>query len=184
MAQLEIMVHAAACLPKILLLNILKHCKISLPQSIGKRNRIYVGGKGSRFKMGKRCILRDNVEIRIEGGNLTIGEKCFVNRNTTITCIEEIRIGSGTQIANNVTIVDHDHNYRNANNAPLISSKISIGENVWIGANCVILRGAIIGDGAVIAAGSVIKGTVDKDILLYQQRENKLTVIKRGTNNE
>lgn len=184
MIQLEIAIRAAASLPKILLLNILKNCKISLPQSIGKRNHIHIGGKGSRLKMGKRCILRDNVEFRIEGGHLTIGERCFVNRNTTITCIEEISIGSGTQVANNVTIIDHDHNYRNDGDAPFISSKISIGENVWIGAHCVILRGTVIGDGAVIAAGSVIKGKIDKDTLVYQRRENNLMSIKRGANNE
>lgn len=177
----EIIINTIKTLPYVMELNVWKHCKINLIQSFGSRTRICVNGRGSRLTMGGKCVLRDNVELRIEnGGELHIGEKCFINRNTVITCIDRITIGSGTQIANNVTIIDHDHNYKNNGTAPLISSGVTIGKNVWIGANAVILRGSQIGDGAVIGAGAVIKGIVKSGTLVYQERKNNIRSMNKG----
>lgn len=92
-----------------------------------------------------------------------------------ITCIDHITIGDGCQFGQNVVIVDHDHNFRNEGEGALISSPITIGNNVWVGANCVILRGVTIGDNAVIAAGSVIHDDVPADSVIYQKKEDYIS---------
>lgn len=128
-------------------------------------------GLKSILTIGPHCVSRRNMSIRVENGALSIGAKCFFNANMDITCIDHITIGDGCQFGQNVVIVDHDHNFRKEGEGVLISSPITIGNNVWVGANCVILRGVTIGDNAVIAAGSVIHDDVPADSVVYQKRE-------------
>ena len=143
------------------------YCKIKYRENLscniyqewnGLKIKIHNHGK---LKIGKRLKTRGQDNILIEGGNLQIGDYCFFNYNVSITCKEHIGIGSHVQIANNVVIIDHNHDYRNKNG--FVSKPVSIGDNVWIGANAVILPGVSIGKFAVIAAGCV----VTKDVPEY-----------------
>ena len=93
--------------------------------------------------------------INVDGGVLSIGHGCFFNTGVSITCLEKVEIGENCAIANNVVIVDHDHDFRKGSGYK--SSPVIIGNNVWIGANCVILRGSIIEDNCVVAAGTVVR---------------------------
>lgn len=96
-----------------------------------------------------------------EKAQCKIGKKVFLNHNCSITCAEKITIGDGCNIANNVVIVDHDHQIgKYGVEDGLKSTPVSIGKNVWIGANVVILRGVSIGNGAIIAAGAVVSHDV------------------------
>lgn len=114
-----------------------------------------------------------------EKGELTIGEHCFFNTNTSITCVEKITIGSYCKFGNNLVIVDHDHNFKEKNSdgrnlsvREFASEGITIGERVWVGANCVILKGVTIGDDAVIGAGSIVRKDVPAGALYYDKRES------------
>lgn len=127
------------------------------------------------MSIGKETVTRNNVTLRAEEGSFSIGDKCFLNSNVSITCMDKIIIGNGCQIANNVVIVDHDHDYKSSL-SDFVKEEVTIGENVWIGANCVILKGSNIGDNCVIAAGSVVKGVIPSNTLYYQKRE---TVCKK-----
>ncbi len=143
----------------------------SLIQSWGHGFSVHMSGKGAQLIIGPKCISRRFMSIRVENGILSIGSKCFFNSQVDITCTEHITIGDGCQFGQNVVIVDHDHNIRNEGDGPLISSPITIGNNVWVGADCVILRGVTIGDNAVIAAGSVIHDDIPADSVVYQKRQ-------------
>ena len=122
----------------------------------------------------KEQITRGNAVFRVEGGELTVGDKCFFNQNVSITCKKKVVIGDRCQIANNVVIVDHDH-AGSENWGSYVETPVIIGNDVWIGAGAVILRGATIGDKAVIGAGSIVKGNVPEGCVFYQKRE---TIIK------
>lgn len=163
---------AAMSLPKILILRIkyAKRLRINLVQALDKGFALSISNK-AEVSIGKESVTRLNVTFRAEEGTLTIGDKCFFNSNVSVTCMKKITIGSGCQIANNVVIVDHDHDYKNSL-GNFIKEEVTIGENVWIGANCVILKGSRIGDNCTIAAGSVVKGEVPSNTLFYQKREN------------
>ena len=101
-----------------------------------------------------------------------------MNDNCNINCANKISIGSYTKIAPNVSINDHDHNYKGVEGGNLIKGEVIIGKNVWIGSNSVILRGTVIEDNAVVAAGSVVKGHVPKDSLFLNKRENITKLYK------
>lgn len=173
---MELYVNCLRSLFKIIFLKIRYGRKISISpiQGWGKNDKIIISGKEASVKIGKRTVTRDNVVFRVENGKLEIGDKCFFNGNVNITCVEQISIGSGCQFANNLVIVDHDHNYKEHGEKAkaLVSSPIIIGDNVWIGANCTVLRGSVIGDNSVIAAGSVVMGEIPENTIFYQKKEN------------
>jgi acetyltransferase-like isoleucine patch superfamily enzyme len=140
--------------------------------SLQANSSIEVFNKRSKVYIGKFVFIRKNVSIRVDyNGELLIEEKVFINDNCNINCVNRICIGSNTKIAPNVSINDHDHNYKNANDGHLLKGEVIIGRNVWIGSNVVILRDTTIGDNAVIAAGSVVKGNVPANTLFLNKRE-------------
>ncbi|WP_236354944.1 acyltransferase [Konateibacter massiliensis] len=169
--QLELAWRAFVSLPKIVFWKIKYRHRLSISwvQALDKGFVLRISPK-AKLVIGKELVTRTNVTLRAEEGSLNIGDKCFLNNGVSITCMEEVSIGDGCQIANHVVIVDHDHDYRNSLKG-FTKEKVVIGKNVWIGANCVILKGSRIGDNSVIAAGSVVKGEVPADTLYYQKRE-------------
>ncbi|MCI8417841.1 MAG: acyltransferase [Lachnospiraceae bacterium] len=156
----ELAVRAAFTLPRILWWKCRYRGRLSLPwvQALGKHGELHMDKKG-RLSLGKETVSRFGLFLRVEGGELSIGDKCFFNTQVSITCMEKISIGDRCQIANHVVIVDHDHDYQ-AGWGHYQTAPVTIGSDVWIGANVVILKGSIIGDGAVIAAGTVVRGHV------------------------
>lgn len=134
----------------------------------------------ARISFGKKIQNRGYFYIGCkENGELTIGEHCFFNTNTSVTCMEKITIGSYCKFGNNLVIVDHDHNFKEKNSdgcskkvSEFAAKAITIGERVWVGADCVILKGVTIGDDAVIGAGSIVRKDVPAGAVYYDKRES------------
>lgn len=140
--------------------------------SLQANSRIEAFSKNAKIHIGKFVFIRKNASIRVDHyGKLHIGDKVFINDNCNINCVHKISIGKYTKIAPNVSINDHDHNFKHSTDDHLIKGEVIIGENVWIGSNVVILRDTFIGDNAVIAAGSVVKGNVPANTLFLNKRE-------------
>ena len=82
-----------------------------------------------------------------------IGPNCIIYPHVTI--------GNYTMIANNVSIIGADHNFRVAG-VPIVFNgrenllPPTLGKDCWIGANSIIIGGVSIGDGVIVAAGSVV----------------------------
>lgn len=143
--------------PRNIWLNFDKRCEISYLQRMEGKNTIYIKGKHASIRIGKDNYFRKNTSIRCDNGKVNIEGHVFMNENVSITALEKITIGKYTSIANNVVIVDHDHNMSGIG---FSTAQVVIGRNVWIGANSVILKGVRIGDGAIIAAGAVVNRDV------------------------
>lgn len=153
--------------------------KISALSTTHLLPKLYVESDGE-IVIGRFLMSEKNTVIEsYSKGKIHIGNNVFLNSNVKIVARNRISIGNNTVIAPNVCIYDHDHNWRGKNmQGAFIADDIIIGDNVWIGANSVILRGTVIGDGAVIAAGSVVKGTIDENVLFYQEKTNRIKGIK------
>jgi Acetyltransferase (isoleucine patch superfamily) len=134
-----------------------------------------VNGK-AKVKIGKFNQNREKLYIGVNDGDLTVGDHCFFNINSSITCMEYIEIGNNCKFGNNLVIVDHDHNFRNKN-PEFVSGPIKIGNNVWVGANVTILRNTEIGDNCIIAAGSVVKGRAVANSLILGNIKNIKNLI-------
>ena len=67
----------------------------------------------AELRIGKMLKLRDGGKIRVrKGGKLILGDNVSVGSNSVIICHESITIGSDVQLAPNVQIYDHDHDFR------------------------------------------------------------------------
>ena len=144
---------------KVLQLKIIYGNKISIRWLNSIRQKLVVLLKGnSKCTVGKFLMVEGPLYIKVEDkAQVIIGDKVFFNHNCSITAMREVKIGNGCNIANNVVIVDHDHQMSDSG---LIDgyniASVEIGDNVWIGANATILKGVHIAEGAVIAAGAVV----------------------------
>ena len=130
--------------------------------------------KNSKLNLKKGFRSRNNISFRIyDGGEVFIGKNGFLNDGCSINCQKKITIGDNFLCGQNVTMFDHDHDYKNDINK-FIKKEIIIGNNVWIGANCTILKGVKIGNNVVIGANSIIKNDIPDNCVVYQKRVNLL----------
>ena len=136
-----------------------------------------------KLHIGKMLKLRDGGKIRVrKEAYLSIGDNVNVGSNSMIVCHNSIKIGSNVQLAANVQIYDHDHDFRDdggINAGKYKYAPVVIGDNVWSGCNSVILRGTNIGNNAVIAAGSVVKGVIPDNSIFVQKRVSEIKKIQK-----
>jgi acetyltransferase-like isoleucine patch superfamily enzyme len=114
------------------------------------------------------------------GGNIRIGESCFIGEYSRIWSADSITIGDRVLVSHNVNIHDHNAHSLSASDRSLhIGQIFSVGhpktlENVsfapivieddaWIGFGSTILKGVTIGRGAIVGAAAV----VTKDVPAY-----------------
>lgn len=149
-----------------------KNIQIAIPQAMEKVK--LEKDKGAIITLKKKIQNRGYLYLGCKGnGILEIGSHCFFNVNSSITCLKHIKIGDYCKFGNNLVIVDHDHNFKDAGEE-FLTGEIEIGNYVWVGAGCIILKGVRIGDHAVIAAGSVVRSDVPPGKLYYNKREEKV----------
>lgn len=135
---------------------------------------------GNKFRMRSNCHIRSRKNAKV-----IIGHNVSLNYGTMVVAHEMIQIGDNCQIAPNVMIYDHNHDYKvrgGINTMKFKTNPIVIGNNVWIGANTVILRGTVIGDNSVVGAGSVIKGKYPKGAIIVQKKQDQLLNRKQVIN--
>jgi len=110
--------------------------------------------------------VRSGVAITVgKNATLEIGNDVFINSNSTLLCLEKIRIGAGSMISWNVEIMDSDIHTLLVDDS-VVSKPIEIGSNVWIGNRAMILKGVKIGNGAVVAAGAVVTRDIPDNCLV------------------
>ncbi|MEO6830059.1 MAG: acyltransferase [Acidobacteriaceae bacterium] len=114
------------------------------------------------------------------GGNIHVGESCYVGEHARIWSADSITIGDRVLISHNVNIHDHDSHSLSAEHRrahfgeifshghprileDVASAAIIIEDDAWIGFNSTILKGVRIGRGAVVGAGTL----VTKDVPAY-----------------
>ena len=148
-----------------------KKIKYSCMQAYEKI-KIEISSSG-KLSLGAYNQNRGVLYLGVPSGELMIGDHCFFNMNSSITCMQKIKIGDYCKFGNNLVIVDHDHNYH-SKEPEFISDEIVIGNRVWVGANVVILKGSKIGDDCVIAAGSIVNGSVPPNTVFYQKRNTEI----------
>jgi acetyltransferase-like isoleucine patch superfamily enzyme/ubiquinone/menaquinone biosynthesis C-methylase UbiE len=134
-------------------------------------------GDKKRITIGDNSHIRGQLLIFGHGGQITIGDYCYVGRNTYIWSGSRIKIGNRVLISHNCNIFDNDTHpldpqKRHAQFRQIIETgqpkdvdlndeDITIEDDALIGANATVLKGVTIGNGAVVAAGSVVNKDVE-----------------------
>jgi len=125
------------------------------------------------------------------GGQISIGEWCYVGEGTRIWSASSIEIGNRVLISHSVNIVDNlthplkateRHEQAKAifdrghpRDISLDEKPVKIGDDAWIGACAMVLRGVSVGEGGVVAAGAV----VTRDVPAYSIVAGNPAVIVR-----
>jgi acetyltransferase-like isoleucine patch superfamily enzyme len=134
---------------------------------------VNISGDPARIVIGANTFVRGELVIYGHGGQINIGDYCYVGENTRIWSALRITIGNRVLIAHNVNIHDnishpidphlrHEH-YKHIitlghprEGLDLSEREVIIEDDAWIGFNSTILRGVRIGRGAVVGACSVV----------------------------
>lgn len=150
------------CLPQILWLKLRYRNKFSCSYVQLWTGRVELNiRKNSSITIGRKLHQRGNLYlISDENGNISIGNNVFANYNVSITSLSSIIIENFVTIANNVVIVDHDHDLSKESRSGFICKPVRIKMGAWIGANAVILKGVTVGRNAVVAAGAVVTKSI------------------------
>jgi acetyltransferase-like isoleucine patch superfamily enzyme len=130
-----------------------------------------------QIKIGHNTHIRGELLIFAHGGEINIGNYCYVGEGAKIWSAKKIKIGSYVLIAHGVNIHDNISHPINAElrrkhteqiihqghpkkDIELKEKEVLIMDDAWIGFNSTILRGVTIGRGAVIGACSVVTESV------------------------
>lgn len=127
----------------------------------------------SKIRIGEHSHIRGTLMIFAHGGEITLGDYCYVGNNSQIWSAASIHMGNRVLIAHNVNIHDNnshpmDIEKRHLHAIDLYSGVLTkegldlnekpivIEDDVWIGFNCTILKGVTIKKGAIIGACSLV----------------------------
>lgn len=148
---------------------------------IGKNTKIknvkYIN-IGDNFFCGSNCRILTWEQYMNEKTNyipkIVIGNDVSMNDNCFISCLNEVVIGDGCLIGDNVFITDNFHGNCSKNELNIIPSrrnlfskgKVIIGKNVWIGRNVSIMPNVMIGDNVIIGANSVVTHSFDSNNII------------------
>lgn len=137
----------------------------------------------NKINIGNNTNIQGEILVFKYGGQVTIGNDCYVGVGSKIWSGEKIIIGNSVLISHNCNIVDsnsheidaieRDDRYKELilnghwnDKGSIITKPINIGNNVWISFNVIILKGVTIGEGAIIAAGSLVTKDVESYTLV------------------
>lgn len=131
---------------------------------------------GKNVVICKKCKF-DNPQKLVIGDNVYIGNNFYSN------CIGGLRIGSGTIISYNCTIMTYNHDYKEELFMPYglsnIYKEVVIKEHVWIGINVNIAGGVVIEENSVIGMGTTVAKTISAGSVyaggrILSKREEKI----------
>ena len=144
---------------------------ISLMDGAKKENVIIEDGV---WLEGRICVQNE--------GKVQLCEHCKIATTTVIMCVNSVKIGAYTAIAEQTTICDNNNHpispsYRKKMRLTPVddpmrmwkysaSAPIVIGENCWIGSHARICKGVTIGDNSIVAACSVVTKSVPANCIV------------------
>jgi acetyltransferase-like isoleucine patch superfamily enzyme len=125
-------------------------------------------GKSTRLMITLKGNNTISANVIFQGsGELSIGKRSFIGHNSVIGVNDRITIGEDVMISQAVSIRDTDHRFDKINipmsKQGIVTSPITISNDVWVGYGAVITKGVKIGEGAIVAANAV----VTKDVAPY-----------------
>lgn len=159
-------------------------------------------GIANRVSIGANSYVRGRLLTYAHGGQISIGEWCYIGARTEIWSMERVEIGNRVLISHNVNIHDgtahsaqaderhahfkhiitQGHPLRAEDLPGVYSSPVIIEDDVWISFGVTILRGVRIGRGSVISAGSIVTKDVPSNTIYRNQVTPVLVPIVGGRN--
>ena len=159
---------------------------------------VNMSGIKNKIRIGKDSHILSQLLIFPHGGDIQIGNECYLGEGSRIWSGKSIIIGNRVLISHNVNIFDNQTHSLSAKNRnkhfkdifltghpssiSLGDSGIVINDDVWIGCSSILLRGVHIGKGAVVGAGSVVTKNVPEWTLVAGNPAKEIRKISEDEN--
>jgi acetyltransferase-like isoleucine patch superfamily enzyme len=150
-----------------------------------------IRGDTDKIVIGRHSHILGELLTFAHGGEIRIGEWCYVGEGSRIWSAVSIAIGNRVLISHSVNIFDSlTHPLKSTarhqqvrqifgeghpSTISLDESPVKIGDDAWIGAGAMVLRGVTVGEGGIVAAGAV----VTKDVPSYSIVAGNPAVVVR-----
>jgi acetyltransferase-like isoleucine patch superfamily enzyme len=148
-------------------------CRLQQDAVLSSTARIRnIRGDANKIMVGRNTHISGELLTFAHGGEIVIGEWCYVGEGTRIWSADSIEIGNRVLISHSVNIFDSlTHPLQAAQRHKQVRQillsghprdiflderPIRILDDAWIGAGAFVLRGVTVGEGGVVAAGSVV----------------------------
>lgn len=148
-------------------------CRLQPDAALGRSARIRnIRGDSDKIVVGRNSRILGELLTFAHGGEIKIGEWCYVGEGTRIWSAASIELGNRVLISHSANIFDNlTHPLRSAerhrqvrqiftrghpNDISLDESPVKICDDAWIGAAAMVLRGVTVGQGAIVAAVAVV----------------------------
>lgn len=131
-----------------------------------------IQGDKALIKVGANSHVLGQLLIFAHGGEIEIGDDCYIGEHARVWSAKKIHIGNRVLISHNVNIFDSLTHPISATERhqqfltivtkghpkkiDLSEDSVFIHDDVWIGAMSMVLKGVTIGEGAIVGAGSVV----------------------------
>lgn len=132
-----------------------------------------LAGTPERIRVGAGTFIRGELLVFRFGGQLTVGDHCYLGENSRVWAGESTTIGNHVLISHDVFITDcNAHEFDAAERASTFQRIVSQGhpqekgsvetkpvvieDHVWINPQSVILPGVRLGKGCIVGAGSIV----------------------------
>jgi acetyltransferase-like isoleucine patch superfamily enzyme len=129
-------------------------------------------GNKSLIRVGTNSHVLGQLLIFAHGGEIEIGNDCYIGESAKIWSAKKIYIGNRVLISHNVNIFDslthpisaserHQQFLKivsegHPKSIDLSEAPVFIHDDAWVGAMSILLKGITIGEGAIVGAGSVV----------------------------
>jgi acetyltransferase-like isoleucine patch superfamily enzyme len=148
-------------------------CRLRQGAVLGFPARIRnIRGDSDKIIVGAHSHIFGELLTFAHGGEIRIGEWCYVGEGTRIWSAASIEIGDRVLISHSANIFDSlTHPLRVAarheqvrqifqqghpQQLSLDEKPVKIGDDAWIGAGAMVMRGVTVGNGGIVAAGAVV----------------------------
>jgi len=133
-------------------------------------------GDSTKIAVGCHTHVLGELFIFAHGGEIKIGEWCYIGEGSRIWSAASIEIGDRVLISHSANIFDSLTHPLQASarheqvkqifeqghplKVSLDESAVKIRDDAWIGAGAMVLRGVTVGEGGIVAAGAVVTKNV------------------------
>jgi acetyltransferase-like isoleucine patch superfamily enzyme len=152
-------------------------CRLDAGAALGASARIRnIRGDTDRIVIGAQSRILGELMTFAHGGEIKIGEWCYIGEGSRIWSAALIEIGDRVLISHSANIFDSlTHPLQAAARHEQVRQifeqghplKVTLDENpikicndAWIGAGAMVLRGVTVGEGGIVAAGAVVTKNV------------------------
>ena len=155
-------------------------CRLRADAALGRYARIRnIRGDSDKIVVGRNSRVLGELLTFAHGGEIQIGEWCYVGEGTRIWSAASIEIGNRVLISHSANVFDNlthplraEERHRQVqqiftrghpDDISLDESPVKICDDAWVGAGAMVLRGVTVGQGAIVAASAV----VTKDVAAF-----------------